>query len=160
MRAALSALLLVACTGETPLDSARDTAPPVPAEEEDACRLRAQVGREVVPGQTPDTTAPAIPVGGEPATLAIVPDSPNYVRLLADQPGTFVIFASEVDVLMHVQEGVRIIDSPEPAPVAGCPDEVPERHDVEVGAAGDYHLRVAWAGFRTLWVYADLVPAD
>lgn len=158
MRLALAALALAACTGEPPRDTA-DTGPVVPAEEQAACRLRDSVGREMTPGQTPDTTAPALPIGDEPATLAIVPDAPNYVRLELSEPGTLVVFASEVDVLMHVQEGVDPITAEEPVPVDGCPDTVPERHDVPIDAAGTYHLRVAWAGFRSMWVYADLLPA-
>jgi hypothetical protein len=123
-----------------------------------ACALREQVGRAMTPGQTPDTTAPQMPLGDEPATLSIVPDQPNYVRLELSAPGTLVVFSSEVDVLMHLQEGVEPLPADEPAPVEGCPDQIPERHDIVVDAAGTYHLRVAWAGFRTLWVYADLLP--
>lgn len=154
---AFIAVSAAACTPEPPADTA-DTGPVTPAEEAAACALREQVGRAMTPGQTPDTTAPQMPLGDEPATLSIVPDQPNYVRLELSAPGTLVVFSSEVDVLMHLQEGVEPLPADEPAPVEGCPDQIPERHDIVVDAAGTYHLRVAWAGFRTLWVYADLLP--
>lgn len=156
-RLATLALAAAACAPEPPTDTA-DTGPTTPAEEAAACTLRSQAGRAMIPGETPDSTAPQLPLGTEPATLSIVPDKPNYVRLELAGPGTLVVFASEVNVLMHLQQGVNPLESEAPAPVEGCPDTVPERHDIPIDAAGTYHLRVAWAGFRTLWVYADLLP--
>lgn len=154
---AFIALGAAACAPE-PTDTSTDSGPETPAEEASACALRGETGRAMTPGQTPDTTAPQMPLGDEPATLSIVPDQPNYVRLEISEPGTLVVFASEVDVLMHLQQGVDPLPAEEPAAVEGCPDEIPERHDIPIDQAGTYHLRVAWAGFRTMWVYADLLP--
>ena len=160
MTAARSALLLAclfACKETPPADSA-DTGPTVPEEDVAACALRGQVGREMTAGETPDTTAPALPAPGtEPATITIVEDRANYVRVEVPEPGTLVLFASETGVLLTVNDGLDVLEAEAPVPVEGCPDDVPERHEVAIAEAGTYTVRLAWAGYRQLWVYTDLL---
>ena len=73
-------------------------------------------------------TAPALPAPGtEPATITIVEDRANYVRVEVSDPGTLVLFASETGVLLTVNDGLDVLEAEAPVPVEGCPDDVPER---------------------------------
>lgn len=158
MRAAvIASVFVLACSGDTePLDT-QDSGPTTPSEEEAACRLRGEAGRRLTAGPTPDATAPAMALAAEPNTISIVPDRANYVRVEAEAPGMLVLFAGVPDVFVQMVDGTNPLPSEEPAPVSGCAEDVPERHEIDLPEAGTYHARIAWAGFSELWVYAELL---
>ncbi len=153
----LLSLLACACTGAVEPTETGDSGPVTPAEEAEACRLAAEPGRRLTAGETPDTTAPALAVATEPNTITIVPDRANYVRVEAGAPGTLVLFAGVEDVFVHVVQGTEPLAAEPPVAVEGCSTAIPERHDIPLPEAGAYHLRIAWAGFSELWVYAELL---
>lgn len=163
MRSSLLALSLgvllsaTGCNKSDPIDTGPDTDAP-PAEETAACEARDEAGREMTAGETPDTTAPLLPIGTEPATVTLVQDRANYVRVEITEPGTFVLYGAETGVIMDLQQGVDALTADDPVPNESCADGVPERHDIVVTEPGTYHLRFAWAGFRSIWVYAVLLP--
>lgn len=153
----LLSLVALACAGaEDPVETG-DSGPVTPPEETEACRLTGEPGRRLTAGETPDTTAPALAVSSEPNTITIVPDRANYVRLEASAPGTLVLFAGVEDVFVHAVQGTEPLPAESPVAVEGCADDIPERHDIVLPEAGTYHLRIAWAGFTELWVYAELL---
>lgn len=147
MTALLLSLLAVAC-GDPKDDTATAEDPAT-----HACEQAGNAGTAITAGATREEDASAVlEVGEDPFTVTLVDGATGWVRLDVPEPASLLLFAGTADVVMDLTHEDTAEGLPTPAPVEGCPDEVPEHFDLDLHEAGTWHLALGPAVVDTVWL--------
>ncbi|MBO86746.1 MAG: hypothetical protein CL927_15450 [Deltaproteobacteria bacterium] len=155
VRWALAVGILTACGGKGGEDSGAsgdtDVTPPDGA----ACAVRTDEGLLMVPGNTPDTTAPAIQSLSTPYTIQLAPNQGGWVRLVLPESGEYTIHTSFSGVLygLWTDNGEYPLAAERPSDV--CADTIPAVYGVEVDTPSSLYLQLGPLSALYYWVYVQ-----
>lgn len=138
---------LLACT--TAPDSA-DTAVEDPAEH--ACEHAGTQSGTLTAGAAMDTTAPVLPLDGEPYEVTLVAGAPGYLAVEIPGDTAALLFAGTADVVTGWYNGTEDAGLPEGAPNELCADDIPEHFDLDFHTAGTWYIEVGPAAVADVWL--------
>lgn len=152
---ALLAGVLVGCSGKSEEDSDDSGVTGTTSPDTAACSVRGDPGLAMMPGNSPDSTAPAIQQLDIPYTIELAPDAGGWVRIVFPAPGTYTLHTGFAEVFrgLWADDGERVLEEPRPSEV--CADEVPEVFTITVGEPVTYYMQLGPLTSRLFWVYVQ-----
>ena len=107
----------------------------------------------MLPGNTPDSTAPAIMELDTPYTIQLAPTQGGWVRLVVPEAGTYTLHTGFADVLdgLWTDEGEHPIRRERPSEV--CPDSIRAVHVFETTEATTLYMQMGPLTSLYFWVF-------
>jgi hypothetical protein len=116
-----------------------------------ACEYTAELGSAVTAGAD-RASAPAFPLGEEPATVTLVPGATGYLKVEVTGDTAALLFAGTADVVNGLSQGDSAATLPTGAPNERCADDIPEHFDLDFHEAGDWYIEVGPAAIESVWL--------
>jgi hypothetical protein len=139
------ALLVTACTGTPPGDTAQVDDPAA-----DACAAHAQIGNLVVAQDAPDGGA-ALAFSDTPYEVTLLAGAPGYLRIVVDDDTSALLFAGTADVVSGLLDPDGSDQLPAATANASCPEDIPEQRTLEL-TAGTWNLVVGPSTETSVWL--------
>lgn len=151
----LIAGVLVGCSGKSEDDSAGPGDTGTSSPDAVPCAAVADAGLAMTPGNTPDTTAPAIMDMSAPYTIELSADAGGWVRLVLPEAGSYTIHTSFAGVL----RGLWTDTGEYPLGIARsnevCPGDIPEAFTVTVTEPSTFYMQLGPLSAIYFWVYVQ-----
>lgn len=122
-----------------------------------ACERRSDAGLDVVPGDSPDTTAPALQDLDSPWTVDLSATG-GWIRLRFTEPGAYQLHAGFGGVVRSLYDDAGQVDLPEAVPNGACPSDIPEIYSFSVVSDTTWYLNLAPFEGRGLWLMTTASP--
>ena len=152
------AVVIAGCSGKAGDDSAAGRETGMSSTDAAACSLRTDVGQQMTPGQTPDSTAPAIQALNTPYSIQLAANRGGWVRLVLPGAGRYTIHTGFAGVLygLYTEAGAHPMGEERPSEV--CPETIPAVYPVDVAGPTTLLMQLGPLTSMTFWVYVQQEP--
>ena len=155
VQGALMVALLMGCAGKEPLDTGPSGDTGASSPDGVACAARSDPGVQMVPGDTPNTTAPAILELSTPYTMQLTPTRGGWVRLELPDAGNYILHTGFAGVVQGLWNDSGEVTISAARPSAVCADEIPAVYSFSTSGPETLYLQMGPLASLTFWVFLE-----
>jgi len=106
----------------------------------------------MTPGDTANTTAPAIQELNTPYTIVLSSSAGGWVRLVLPEAGTYTLHTGFAGVATNLIEGTEVVGIGMGRANEVCPTEIPEVFTITVDGPTTYYMQLTQLASIYFWV--------
>ena len=123
-----------------------------------ACGARAETGQQMTPGDTPNSTAPAIQSLNTPYTIQLAANRGGWVRLVLPSAGRYTIHTGFAGVLYGLYTDAGEYPMGEERQSIDCPETIPAVYPVDATGPTTLYMQLGPLTSMNFWVYVQQEP--
>ena len=150
--------LIVGCAAKSSGESGAERETGMSSPDAAACGARAEPGQQMTPGDTPNTTAPAIQSLNTPYTIQLAANRGGWVRLVLPGAGRYTIHTGFAGVLFGLYTDSGEYPMGEERESADCPETIPAVYPVDATEPTTLYMQLGPLTSMNFWVYVQQEP--